>query len=245
MVREALRFSGTGIVAAIENASALCDDNESLDSAFRRLDHIAEQTGPILYISLTHHGENRFGGGNNTGTGLKSDGKVLLDYIAEKKIAIDLSHTSDALAHGIINHIDGNGLNIPIIASHSNFRSVYDHRRNLPDDLVQVIIKRRGLIGINFLRAFLHPNDASSLVKHILFGIETGAKDVLCFGADFFHVKGHPDKSRIPFFFKEHEHAGQYRQIVQSLEHILSRDQIEALAFRNGIHFLQRLWSVS
>jgi microsomal dipeptidase-like Zn-dependent dipeptidase len=245
MVREALRSSGTGIVSAVENASALCDDNDSLDSAFKRLDHITKQTGPVLYISLTHHGENRFGGGNSTGVGLKSDGKVLLDYIADKRIAIDLSHTSDALAHGIINHIDGNGLNIPIIASHSNFRSVYDHRRNLPDELVQVIINRRGLIGMNFLRAFLHPDDSSSLVKHILFGIEIGAKDALCFGADFAYVKGHPDKSRIPFYFKDHEHAGKYGQIVQSLEHILSPGQLEALAFGNGMRFLQRLWSTA
>jgi len=243
MAQEVLRSPGTGIAVAVENASALCDDREPLDSAIRRLDRITKDIGRVLYISLTHHGENRFGGGNSASAGLKDDGKVLLDYIDGKGMAIDLSHTSDALAHDIINHIDGNGLNIPIIASHSNFRSVYDHKRNLPDELARVIIGRKGLIGMNFLRAFLHPDDPSSLVKHILYGIEIGAQEALCFGADFFHTDSHPDRSRVPFFFKEHEHAGKYQQILRSLEHMLTPNQVEGLAFGNAMSFLQRLWS--
>jgi microsomal dipeptidase-like Zn-dependent dipeptidase len=242
MARESLRSPGTQIVAAIENASALCNNSEPLEAAFRRLDRIIRKLGGIFYVSLTHHGENRFGGGNTTSAGLKADGQVFLDYISGRKIAIDLSHTSDALAYGIINHIDGNGLDIPIIASHSNFRSVYDHKRNLPDELARVVISRNGLIGMNFLRAFLHPDDPSSLIKHIQHGIELGAQDALCFGADFFYTKNHPDQSRVPFFFKEHENAGKYQQILQSLEPALQPSQVEALAFGNAMNFLQRLW---
>ena len=77
-----------------------------MQEAFVRLDTLIREIGPILYISLTHHGENRFGGGNKADAGLKDDGEALLDYIDGKHIAIDLSHTSDALAHGIVNHID-------------------------------------------------------------------------------------------------------------------------------------------
>ena len=241
-IRESLGTPGTGITAAIESASALCDDNEPMDAAFVRLEHIIGEVGRIAYISLTHHGENRFGGGNSTDIGLKGDGEVLLDYIAGRGIAVDLSHTSDALGYGIINHIDGHGLDLPIIASHSNFRSVFDHKRNLPDELAQAVISRRGLIGMNFLRAFLQPDDPGSLARHLLYGLELGAQDALCFGADFFHTESHPDQSRVPFFFKEHEHAGKYQQILQSLESVLGPSQVEALAFRNAADFLQRQW---
>ncbi len=55
---------------------------------------------------MTHHTENRFGGGNFSEVGLKEDGKVLLDYLTDKNIVIDLAHTSDALAFGILNYID-------------------------------------------------------------------------------------------------------------------------------------------
>jgi membrane dipeptidase len=51
-----------GVVAAIENASGLCEEEEALDRCFERLDNLIERIGSIFYISLTHNDENRFGG---------------------------------------------------------------------------------------------------------------------------------------------------------------------------------------
>ena len=73
--------------------------------------------------------------------------KVLIDYLSDKKIAIDLAHTSDQLAHDIFNYTAQRNYKIPILASHSNFRSVYPNNRNLPDELVKELIARKGLIG--------------------------------------------------------------------------------------------------
>ena len=243
MNSRALRSPGIGILVAVENASALGDNNEPMDTVLGRLNMIVNDIGPIFYISLTHDGENRFGGGRNSSVGLKNDGKILLDYIDGKKIAVDLSHASDALACEIVDYITGRSLNIPIIASHSNFRSDHDHKRNLPDELARAVVDRKGLIGINFLRALLHPDNPGSLIKHILYGIEIGAQDALCFGADFFYTEGHPDRSRVPFFFEEHRNAGRYQQILQSLDHNLQPIQIEQLAYGNAVNFINRLWS--
>jgi len=232
------------IIAAVENASGLCEEDEPLDLGFRRLDQIIEEARRLFYVSLTHHGENRFGGGNNTKTGLKADGRSLLEYLAGKRIAIDLSHTSDALASGIIDHIEKKSLRLPIMASHSNFRAVYDHPRNLPDELAREIIRREGLIGMNFLRAFMHPADPNVLIDHIVHGYEIGGWDALCFGADFFYTKTHPDRSRVPFYFAEHEHAGKYQDILRSLPGVLDSAQRQALAHGNATRFLQRLGEV-
>jgi microsomal dipeptidase-like Zn-dependent dipeptidase len=236
-----LSSAGIIIVPSIENAAVLCRNEEPLDVVLSRLDKIIEDVGPLAYISVTHHGENRFGGGNNTNVGLKDDGKVLLDYLNGKRIAVDLSHASDALAYSIIDYIECCGLNISVIASHSNFRTVFNHPRNLPDDLARAIINRKGLIGMNFLRAFLHPDDPYSLIEHIKYGIKLGAGDSLCFGSDYFCHKVHPDKSRIPFFFNEHEHAGCYPQILHSLDGVLDSNQVDGLAFGNALNFLKRL----
>ena len=126
-----------GFLAAIENASAFCEEDMPLDKGFHNLETILSNTKNILYIGITHHHENRFGGGNYSTAGLKPDGKVLIDYLAGKKIAIDLAHTSDLLAYDILNYIDQKNYAIPVLASHSNYRSVYPNRRNLPDDLVK------------------------------------------------------------------------------------------------------------
>lgn len=231
--------SKIGTIAAIENAAGLCEEDEPLDRTFERLEAIEQTVDRIFYIGITHHTENRFGGGNFSEAGLKEDGKVLLDYLHGRNIAIDLAHTSDALAEGIFTYTAQRSLNIPIIASHSNFRQVWNHKRNLPDEFVQELIRRKGLIGINFLRAYVDNDRPKTLIDQFRYGIEQGAEDLLCFGADFFYTKNHPDKSRVPFYFSEHEHAGKYPSIMEQLADAgLSQEQIRKISYKNAYDFL-------
>ncbi len=166
-------------IIAIENASVLAEESDPLDVAFENLENMLA-VEKILYISLTWNHENRFGGGNASKVGLKPDGKALLDYIADRNIAIDLSHTSDALARDILSYT-----NIIPIASHSNFRAITDVPRNLPDDIAREIIKRGGVIGIVFVRRFLG-DTPEDFLAHINHGISLGGESALCIGADFY-----------------------------------------------------------
>lgn len=235
--------SKIGVVVAIENAAGLAEENVPLEQAFKQLDQLIQLTGRIAYISLTHHTENRFGGGNYTeGIGLKEDGKKLLDYMHGKKIAIDLSHTSDHLAEGILKHIDKESLDVPVLASHSNFRGVWDHKRNLNDEFAKEIIARKGIIGINFLRAFLDDKNPERVFEHILYGFELGAGEQMCFGADFFYTKDFPDKSRHPFYFPLVENASKYPSILDRLAENLHQTQLEKLAYKNAKRFLGDIW---
>lgn len=233
-----------GVVAAIENAAGFCEEDDSLKKGFEKLDRLIENTGRVLYIGMTHHTENRFGGGNFSEAGLKPDGEALLEYLDGKKIAVDLSHTSDALAEGIFNYTEKHNLKVPVIASHSNFRGVYDHRRNLPDEFVQEVIRRKGLIGMNFLRAYVHPTEPDALLEHIRYGLGQGAEDQLAFGADFFYVKDHPDyENRVPFYFKEHENATRYAGILGALQAGgMEESQLRKLAYENAFNFIMRNW---
>lgn len=234
----------TGMVAAVENAAGFCEEREPLEDGFKKLEKMIEVCGRLLYISFTHHTENRFGGGNNSKKGITTDGKMLLDYLHGRKIAVDLSHTSDALAHDMLTHIDQERLDIPIIASHSNFRPVWEHNRNLPDELTQEIIKRKGLIGMNFLRAFLNEKDPEALLHHIMYGLNNGAEDVLCFGADYFYTLDSTDQSRIPYYFKEHEQAAtSYHYVLTQLREQLTQEQLEKLAYKNAQHYITQLWA--
>jgi membrane dipeptidase len=241
-VKKSLTGGRTGIIAAIENAAGLCEEGAPLDSCFENLQRIEKNTGRIFYISMTHHGENRFGGGNYSEAGLKEDGKVLLDYLHDKQIAIDLSHTSDALAYGILDYTEKKGLNVPIIASHSNFRPIFDHVRNITDEMTKEIIRRKGLIGMNFLRAYVNNDRPQALLEHIRYGFEHGAGDCLAFGADYFYVKDHPDKSRIPFYFAGHVNAGKYPQILQELSAEHSEERLRALSYENVLNYVERNW---
>ena len=234
--------SRLGMIASIENASGFCEEDESLEDGFKRLEQIISNVQRILYIGFTHHAENRFGGGNNSNVGLKEDGKKLLDYLNGRKIAVDFSHTSDPLARDILTYIDENKLDIAIIASHSNYRPTWDHCRNLPDDLAKEIIDRKGLIGLNFLRAFMNNDDPNAMYDHINHGLRLGGKNAICFGADYFNTSDHPDRSRIPFYFQDHGDASCYPSINANIKSKVSGEYVEAISSNNVLNFLNRLW---
>ena len=231
-----------GMLASVESGSAFCDENMPLKEGFENLEKIIENVGSILYISFTHHAENRFGGGNYSKVGLKEDGKALVEYLHQRNIAIDFSHTSDALAHDLLNYIAKENLEIPILASHSNYRPVYDHLRNLPDDIAKEIIHQKGLIGLNFVRAFVNPEKVEALEEHVGHGISLGAENAISYGADYFYTKDNPDKSRIPFYFSEHGTAGQYPKINEVFESQFGVAQMDKISYQNALDFIARLW---
>lgn len=232
-----------GMIASIENASGLCEEDEDIEVAFDRLEEIISNVERLLYIGFTHHPENRFGGGNNSSVGLKEDGKKLLDYLSGRRIAVDFSHASDALAWDILNYIDERQLDISIIASHSNYRSVWDHNRNLPDALAKEIISRGGLIGLNFLRAFMNDDDSTALYDHIQYGLELGGEQSVCFGADYFNTDDHPDRSRVPFYYPEHFDASKYPSILNQISDRNGQEYVSSIACQNVKRYLKGLWS--
>lgn len=231
----------TGILASIENASSFCNENESLDSGFKKLETIIENTKRIFYIGITHHTENRFGGGNNASAGLKEDGKVLIDYIADKNIAVDLAHASDHLAHDIFNYIDQKNYSVRILASHSNYRAVYENNRNLPDELAQEVISRNGLIGLNFIKDYIDPEHPERLYEHIQYGLDLGGENSIAYGADYFYWKDHPDLSRHPFFFPEHSNASVYPDINREIEERFSPELMKKISHENALKFITEI----
>jgi len=228
-----------GVLAAIENASGFCEETDSFEEGIRKLEEIQKNVGTIFYISFTHHLENRFGGGNYTKIGLKEDGKRLLAYLSGKKIAVDLAHTSDQLAEGILKEIQTKNLDVPVIASHSNFRSLFTHQRNLPDELVQEILKQKGIIGINWLIHYLGDSERR-IYEQIEHAFKIGAENAISSGADLFFLRGYKDK----MFFDEYQTASDSPKLLQNLEQRgLSQSQVKAFAHQNMLDYLKRLWA--
>lgn len=220
---------------AIENASGILEEDEDFEKGLERLRGI----GPFLYISLTWNNENRFGGGNAAQIGLKRDGELLLEYLNGKGHCIDLSHTSDALAHDILNYIDKKSLDVIPIASHSNFRAITDVPRNLPDEIARELIRRKGLIGINFVRHFIGKTP-SDFLRHIEHALSLGGEDRICFGADFFAALTIPAELDYlkPFFFSDFDNASCYPRLLELARPLFSEAQLEKIAYANFKEFM-------
>ncbi len=228
---------------ALENASGLLEPGESFSLAVQRLEAI-RAVDRVLYISFTWNHENIFGGGNTSKTGLKGAGEELLKYMHQQEIAIDFSHTSDALAHDILNFIDQNKLEIPLIASHSNFRPIKDVPRNLPDELTQELIKRGAIIGLNFVRHFIG-DDPEDFLKHIEHALKLGGEDALVLGADFFGGLLIPEflssKHMLPMFQEGFGDSSCYPKFIELLKTRFDEQIIQKIAYRNGLTYLERI----
>lgn len=238
--------STIAVLPALENASTFAEEGEPLDDAFRRLEEYRMALGPILYISLTWNDENRFGGGNITSVGLKEDGKRLLEWMHNKKIALDFSHTSDKLGHDLLNYIDNKALNISVMASHSNFRAICNQPRNLPDDLAKEMIRRKGLIGLNFFAPFVHDTDSFAIVRHLEYGLKLGGENTLCFGADFFCDADSPTALTEKYhvtepYYPEFDNASVYPAMLQLFSQKLGLKEQDLLkiASQNASNFLK------
>ncbi len=226
---------------AIENASLLAEETDPLEKVFERLKQY-QGIERILYLSLTWNHKNRFGGGNLSDVGLKDDGKELLEVMNEMGIAIDFSHTCDRLAYDIISYIDKKGLTLPLMASHSNFRAIKDHPRNLPDEIAKEIVLRGGVIGVNFVQRFLG-KEPESLIDHIEYGLSLGRQS-LGLGADFYGALEVPDQLSpakvIPPFFDKLPNASSYPILRSMLSRRISEKDIEGLFWENGFQFITK-----
>lgn len=229
------------VMLSIESASCFCEEFGELRRGLKLLSTIILRGGPLAYISLTHHHENRFGGGNySDNVGLKPDGEALLDFLHNKRIPVDIAHASDQLAFDIFDYIDQQQLHVSVIASHSNFRPVCDHVRNLPDELASEVLSRGGLIGINFLRAYIHDSNPEVLEDQVSYGWNLpGGHQGLAFGADFFSPVGFPSPERLPLFFPEHAHAGTYPALLDQWSRSIPGLSASALAFDNATDFFK------
>ncbi len=226
----------TTILAAIENASGFCHEDEKLDDGLKDLEKIIEMTGGVFYIGFMHLGDNRFGGAAGSTTGLKDDGKVLLDFIDGKKIAIDLSHASDTLTYDIFNYTNSKSLNIPILASHSNHRKIKNHARNLTDELAKELINRNGLIGLNFMSPYIGDYDKpDSIFKHVEKSLNLGAEDCIALGADFFFDDERTDQ----IYYPKYNTASTYPVLLAEIEKRFSLEVAEKISHKNAFRFIQ------
>lgn len=231
-------FSDDHILPAFENASGFALENEPLETVLQRLEKILTKITP-LYIGLTWNGENRFGGGCGSQAGLKEDGKELLHFLSGREIAIDFSHTSDRLANEILTFIDQKHLNIPVMASHSNFRAIYDHERNLPNEIALEIIKRKGVLGLNLYPKF--HGEFQNIFAQVEHGLTLGGEQALAWGADFFCLDDVPSYLQNPTpFFKEMPDASHYPSLYKMIRENLSISpkQLENIFYTNAQNFI-------
>jgi len=105
----------------------------------------------VRLVGLSWARGSRFAGGNAAPGGLTAEGRDLVDALDELGVIHDLSHLSDAGFEDVMARARG-----PVVASHSNCRSLTgESQRHLTDAQVSLIARRGGVVGLNLFGRFL------------------------------------------------------------------------------------------
>ena len=103
-------------------------------------------------IGPAHYGPGRYAGGTSTELGLGFEGKQLLREMDQLGILLDLTHLSDEAFWEAMDAFSG-----PVLASHSNCRSLVPHQRQFDDRQLRTIFSRQGVIGVALDNWMLRP----------------------------------------------------------------------------------------
>lgn len=174
-INQALDSGKRAAVFSVENGAVLGGRPERLAEL---------QRDGIRFLTLTWFGENELGGGSSVGGRLTPFGRSVVQAMDRYKIIPDISHLSDEGTADVFELYAG-----PLVATHSNVRSVTGHHRNLTKHQIEEIVRRKGLIGINLYTAFLNTDQCRAsrddVYRHLDAYLSLGAEDTVCFGTDF------------------------------------------------------------
>ncbi len=214
---------GVGLMLTVEGGAALAGKLENVA-------HLRERG--VRMMTLTWNGSNEIGSGigSEDTYGLTPFGREVIPEMERAGIAVDISHASERLFWDVAEIAKR-----PLVASHSNAKTVCGHRRNLTDAQFEAIRKSGGLVGLNYYNAFLRdePEQASieDVYAHAEHFLALGGEKTLAMGSDF-------DGSEMPRGITGVESVEDIANVF--LRHNLPESLVDAIFYQNAADFFCR-----
>jgi membrane dipeptidase len=119
----------------------------------------------VRYMTLTHSFHTEWADSAGMGDpmppghgGLTPFGEDVVREMNRLGMMVDISHVSDGTFWDALRVSQA-----PLIASHSSCRAVYDHPRNLTDDMLRAIAAKGGVVMINYYPGYTDPDVAPAI----------------------------------------------------------------------------------
>jgi len=175
-IDRALSQNKVAIILALEGCSQIGDDVALLRTFYKL---------GVRMASFTHLGRTLLADGStedDAGSRLPQSGVKAVEKMELLGMLVDVSH----LGVRGVEHV----LEIatkPLVASHSSARALCDHHRNLSNEHLKAIAETGGVIGVNFLPAFIDSDNATleRVVDHIEYMVGVAGIDHIGLGPDF------------------------------------------------------------
>jgi membrane dipeptidase len=159
--------------------------------------------------------------------GFTRQGKQLISACNDLGILLDAAHLSESGFWELTEHSK-----LPFIVSHANARDICEHPRNLMNEQIEAVIKKKGMIGLTFVPWFVDsskPVPIKGLYHHIDHVLSLGGEGRIGFGSDF---------DGIEEWVVDLEHAGKYESFVNNLLKNYKQELVEKIMWRNWKKFL-------
>ncbi len=220
----ALHSEKIGCVLAVEGG-------EILEGELANLNLLYELGVRLMTLTWNYTNDLSSGIGdeNNEDMGLSEFGRTVVYHMNKLGMLIDLSHIS---YRGFWDVCELS--NMPVIASHSNSKTVCNHKRNLDDRQLEAIAKKEGIVGINFYPPFLSNDgvaDITDIIRHIEYIAGLIGIDYIGFGSDFDGI------GKVPQGIKG---AQSYLNIIEELLKLNYKEEhIEKICNKNMLRVLK------
>lgn len=139
-------------------------------------------------MQLAYNERDRLGCGclEPDDTGLTEFGRVCIREIDDARMVVDLAHAGARTAREAIEFTS----RTPVI-THANVRALRQHPRNVPDDVLDALAKRGGVIGITAYAPFCEKTPGyrptlDDMIDHIAYVADRCGIDHVGLGSDFF-----------------------------------------------------------
>lgn len=160
-----------GAMISVEGAEKLDCSIQNLAAAYKK---------GLRIVHLTWNHPNVLSGTCVDGGGLSKKGAEFVKAAQEMGVALDMSHISEK-AFWDIQEIATK----PVLAGHSNSKTVCDHIRNLTDEQFTALVKTGGVAGLNMYTDILgHGKDIEAVLAHAEHFLSLGGEKALCLGGD-------------------------------------------------------------
>lgn len=175
---------GKGVAKAVSDGKIAAllsiEGGELLDCDPEKL-YAAKDWG-VRCINLTWNHENALAGSHrdNPEKGLTTLGRTWVRRCEELDILVDVSHVSDRAFWDLVDITSK-----PILATHSNSRTLCPHSRNLTDDMFRAVCETGGAVGINLWLDFVGgAHSMDDILRHIDRFMELSGEKHLALGCD-------------------------------------------------------------
>lgn len=219
-------WCGEATDSKIENAFNSLNESNVVHSIFAWNEHnfLATGTG---------------GDDNKQKKGLTKYGKIAVHKANQNNWILDVSHLDETSFWDMYYTSE-----LPVMASHSNAKSLCDHERNLTDEQLKAIANRGGIIGLNAYGGFVDSEQPTvdKFIDHAIYISSLVGSDHLAFGFDFvdylesydlgsgfnLYTKGLEDASKIPYLLEKMSKRG------------FTNKELEAICFNNASRFITK-----